>query len=241
MMVPWACALLFGEPLSKKVVLAGLVSFMGVIVIARPPWLFPSDREDEAPTASGAMRTIAVTFLLLGAVTATVSYTIVRGIGYRAHALISVNYYAFISTLGSGLFLALAPGVGFRLPADGRQWVLLSLIGVSGFFLQFLLTAGLQHDKSAVATTMMYSQVLFALFFDKVLWGNVPGTASICGGALVLVSTIYVAVFAGASSSSSSAPAAARESRPDEEEALLSGRRIGPDGDDAEGSNLVNE
>ncbi|EOD50889.1 Drug/metabolite transporter [Neofusicoccum parvum] len=234
MMVPWACALLFGEPLSKKVVLAGLVSFVGVIIIARPPWLFPS-HEEETPSASATLRTLAVTFLLLGAVTATVSYTIIRGIGYRAHALISVNYYAFMSTLGAAVFLVFTPNVGFRLPADGRQWGLLSLIGFSGFFLQFLLTAGLQHDKSAVATTMMYSQVLFALVFDKVLWGNVPGTASVCGGVLVLASTIYVALFAG---SSSEAPE--KERLPDEERPLLSGRSA-RDRDDAEGANLVNE
>ncbi|KAK8251625.1 hypothetical protein IWZ00DRAFT_437007 [Phyllosticta capitalensis] len=213
MLVPWACALFFGQPLSKKVIFAGLFSFAGVIIIAQPPWLFPNHHE-EVPDASAAMRTIAVTGLLLGAVTATASYTIIRGIGYRAHALISVNYYSLTSTLGSGLFLLFAPGIGFQLPANGRQWTLLAILGCSGFLLQFLLTAGLQHDKSAVATSMMYSQVLFALVLDKAIWGNVPGFASLCGGVLVLASTIYVA-FQG----SSDTPSKTKQN--DEEEPLL--------------------
>ncbi|KAK7549307.1 hypothetical protein IWX46DRAFT_595639 [Phyllosticta citricarpa] len=216
MLVPWACALFFGQPLSKKVIFAGVFSFAGVIIIAQPPWLFPNHRE-EVPNASAAMRTIAVTGLLIGAVTATASYTIIRGIGYRAHALISVNYYSLTSTLGSGLFLLFAPGVGFQLPADGRQWAFLSVLGLSGFLLQFLLSAGLQHDKSAVATSMMYSQVLFALVLDKTIWGNVPGTASLCGGALVLASTIYVA-FQGSSETQS------KTKQSDEEEPLLAKR-----------------
>ncbi|KAK8216071.1 hypothetical protein IWZ01DRAFT_430957 [Phyllosticta capitalensis] len=213
MLVPWACALFFGQPLSKKVIFAGLFSFAGVIIIAQPPWLFPNHHE-EVPDASATMRTIAVTGLLLGAVTATASYTIIRGIGYRAHALISVNYYSLTSTLGSGLFLLFAPGIGFQLPANGRQWTLLAILGCSGFLLQFLLTAGLQHDKSAVATSMMYSQVLFALVLDKAIWGNVPGFASLCGGVLVLASTIYVA-FQG----SSDTPSKTKQN--DEEEPLL--------------------
>ncbi|EKG18047.1 Drug/metabolite transporter [Macrophomina phaseolina MS6] len=245
LMVPVACALFFHEPLSKTVVAAGLVSFVGVIVLARPPWLFPN-HEEETPSASAAMRTIAVTLLLIGSVTATASYTIIRGIGYRAHALISVNYYAFMSTLGAGVLIIFSPGVDFRLPADARQWALLSTIGFSGFFLQFLLTAGLQHDKSAVATTMMYSQVLFALVFDKVIWGNVPSTASVCGGVLVLASTVYVALFAGNGSGGKGGGAAGKEDVPDEEQGLLAGHRgLDPgavrDSEDAEGANLVNE
>ncbi|KAL1636394.1 hypothetical protein SLS58_009813 [Diplodia intermedia] len=252
MMIPWAGALLFHERLSKKVVLAGLVSFVGVIIIARPPWLFPSttttshddndgvdDDDDSNPAAGAAMRTLAVSLLLMGAVTATVSYTIIRGIGHRAHALISVNYYSLVSTGGSAAFLLFAPGVDFRLPADARQWALLAVIGASGFFLQFLLTAGLQHDRSALATTMMYSQVLYALLFDKLVWGNVPAPASWCGGAVVLASTVYVALWGsggGGAGDAADGGGAGKEAA-DEEQGLLARA----DETDAETANLVNE
>ncbi|OJD35254.1 uncharacterized protein BKCO1_1800038 [Diplodia corticola] len=248
MMIPWAGALLFHERLSKKVVLAGLVSFAGVIIIARPPWLFPStqrsshddDDNNDDGSNSAAMRTLAVTLLLMGAFTATISYTVIRGIGHRAHALISVNYYSLVSTAGSGLFLLFAPGVDFVLPAGVRQWGLLGVIGFSGFFLQFLLTAGLQHDKSALATTMMYSQVLFALVFDRWIWGSVPPLASWCGGAVVLASTVYVAVW-GSGGHGEDESGAGKEAAvvADEETGLLAGHRR--DETDAETANLVNE
>ena len=60
--------------------------------------------------------------------------------------------------------------------------------------MQFLLTAGLAHEKSSRATQMVYTQMLFALAFDKLFWGSVPGWWSIVGSSLILGSAVYVAV-----------------------------------------------
>lgn len=59
---------------------------------------------------------------------------------------------------------------------------------------QFLLAAGLQYEKSSRATNMVYMQMLFALTFDKLVWGTTPGTLSIIGSSLILGSAIYVAM-----------------------------------------------
>ena len=60
--------------------------------------------------------------------------------------------------------------------------------------MQFLLTAGLAHEKSSRATNMVYTQMLFALAFDKIVWGTVPGTLSIVGSSLILGSALYIAM-----------------------------------------------
>jgi hypothetical protein len=41
---------------------------------------------------------------------------------------------------------------------------------------------------------MLYTQMLFALTFDKLVWGTTPGTLSIIGSSLILGSAIYVAL-----------------------------------------------
>jgi hypothetical protein len=41
---------------------------------------------------------------------------------------------------------------------------------------------------------MLYTQMLFALMFDKLVWGTTPGTLSIIGSSLILGSAIYVAL-----------------------------------------------
>lgn len=41
---------------------------------------------------------------------------------------------------------------------------------------------------------MVYTQMLFALSFDKLIWGTTPGALSIIGSSLILGSAIYVAM-----------------------------------------------
>lgn len=41
---------------------------------------------------------------------------------------------------------------------------------------------------------MVYTQMLFALTFDKLVWGTTPGALSIIGSSLILGSAIYVAM-----------------------------------------------
>ncbi|KAI9794787.1 MAG: hypothetical protein M1816_002915 [Peltula sp. TS41687] len=60
--------------------------------------------------------------------------------------------------------------------------------------MQFLLTAGLQHEKSSRATNMIYTQMLFALAFDKIVWNTTPSMISLLGSSLILGSAIYVAI-----------------------------------------------
>ncbi len=60
--------------------------------------------------------------------------------------------------------------------------------------MQFLLTAGLAHERSSRATNMVYTQVIFALAFDKLVFNTTPDGWSIVGSSLVLGSALYIAV-----------------------------------------------
>ena len=59
---------------------------------------------------------------------------------------------------------------------------------------QFLLAAGLSYEKSSRATNMTYTQMLFALSFDKLIFGHSPNWMSIVGSSLILGPAIFVAV-----------------------------------------------
>lgn len=41
---------------------------------------------------------------------------------------------------------------------------------------------------------MIYTSMLFALAFDKLVWDTTPGVASLVGSSLILGSAVYVAV-----------------------------------------------
>lgn len=193
---------------------AAFISLFGVVLIARPTSLFspsspssstppPSNGTTSAPDATDAgdyssvtpeQRALAVAVALLGVLGAATAYTTLRWIGKRAHALISVNYFAVWCTFVSVLAMTFIPGIPFLLPTSLRDWALLGFLGLCGFVMQFLLAAGLQQEKSSRATNMVYCQMLFALAGDKLVFGTSPDAWGWAGSSLILGSAIYVAV-----------------------------------------------
>ncbi|KAF9693628.1 hypothetical protein EKO04_008495 [Ascochyta lentis] len=218
----WACSYLINETFTRMEQIAAYVSLFGVVLIARPITFFAflSHSSEAVPPASGdsdiaipinatadayrlaaeidtvtpAQRASAVGVALLGVLGAAGAYTTIRWIGKRAHPLISVNYFASWCTMVSIVMMLVLPGVGFLLPRSLRDWCYLIFLGICGFVMQFLLAAGLQYEKSSRATNMVYMQMLFALSFDKLIWGTTPGALSIIGSSLILGSAIYVAM-----------------------------------------------
>ena len=148
----------------------------------------------ETNHVTSAQRLSAVGVALIGVLGAASAYTTIRWIGKRAHPLISVNYFAAWTDIVSTVALLAIPGIDFQLPANLRQWIYLVFLGVCGFVMQFLLTAGLQHEKSSRATNMVYTQMLFALAFDKIVFNTTPGAWGIAGSSLILGSALYVAL-----------------------------------------------
>ncbi|KAF7189579.1 putative membrane protein, partial [Pseudocercospora fuligena] len=208
----WVCSKLIKEPFTRVEMIGTFVSIFGVVFIARPTSLFQAFGGSDAPSAiegSGEagqsdagnyenvtpiQRLTAVGIALIGVCGSVIAFTTIRWIGKRAHPLISVNYFAAWCTLVSCIMMAFLPGVGFLFPADLKEWGYLIFLGVCGFVMQFLLAAGLSYEKSSRATNMTYTQMLFALTFDKLVFGHTPGVLSIIGSSLILGSAIVVAM-----------------------------------------------
>ncbi|KAI9688488.1 MAG: hypothetical protein M1822_001437 [Bathelium mastoideum] len=250
----WACSILIKEPYTRVEQIGGLVSLVGVVLIARPSSLFSLNTSNPRPSAIGtldgsatingtkiaplphspdassyddvtpAQRLTAVGVALVGVIGGATAYTTIRWIGKRAHPLISVNYFAAWCTIVSIVLMLALPSVGFLIPSGLKDWAYLVFLGTCGFIMQFLLAAGLSHERSSRATNMTYTSMLFALAFDKLFFGTTPGITSIIGSSLILGSAIYVAM---------------QKSARREEEDRVIGRR--QNGDEEEAMPLVDE
>jgi drug/metabolite transporter (DMT)-like permease len=239
-MTALVCFVWLREPYTWKEALAGIVAFCGVLLVARPPWLFPAkqvgtvtgySRPDTEATAnilalvmaastgklpttpaplSPGHRAIVIMVAVLGAFMAATAYATIRVIGKRAHSLISVNYFAAIATIGSALILAVHPDLHFVVPRCSSQWGLMAIIGAAGFLLQFLLTEGLQRETAGRATNLTYLQLVFALIVDRVIWGTTPPVESFVGAVLIIGAAIWVSL-------QKNTPAAERQTAVDEE------------------------
>ncbi|KIX09992.1 uncharacterized protein Z518_01073 [Rhinocladiella mackenziei CBS 650.93] len=261
-----------GETFSRQQQLAGFVSLVGVIFIAQPASLFSSPstpRQHSSPPIAGPSNSTttpehsqqpppdqhlaAIGIAMLGVVGSTGALTSIRAIGTRAHAFISINYFSVWCSIVSMACLIIFPDVKFRLPGNMTEWCLLASLGLCGFVMQFLLTAGLAYraptqkphnqnqqqghphqkirdlettDPIALgagddlpsgereqtsrtqpsssppsktssssgtrATSMLYTQMLFALAGDKLIFGVTPTTMSWVGSVLILAGAVWV-------------------------------------------------
>ncbi|KAL4954808.1 hypothetical protein BDW69DRAFT_162487 [Aspergillus filifer] len=244
----YACSIfLSGEIFTRKQQLAGFVSLIGVVLIARPFAFLRSGAGEDADSfgaqsetpgdADQNHRVMAVVMAMIGVLGASSAYTSIRMIGQRCHPLVSVTYFSLFTTIVSVIAIIVLPNISLELPGTPLEWTLLILLGVCGFLLQFLLTAGLsyvpppprvrrrapvnhqmyrrpsQHvndeevaskpetnvstrssSSGTKATTMLYTQMLFALFYDSAVWGSTLSAVSWIGSGLILASALYVAI-----------------------------------------------
>ncbi|KAK1826332.1 hypothetical protein QBC39DRAFT_269230 [Podospora conica] len=215
----YICYLFLGYPYSVKERIATFIALAGVILIARPTSLFgshPSPAPVVSPSNSTttatphllpgqdptpAQRLVGIGIALIGVAGASGAYVTIKWIGSRAHPLISVTYFSVWSTVVSTTALLLAPllkinqpALRFALPASGYQWGLLTALGVCGFVMQFMMTAGLGGEKGNRATAMLYTHMLFAAGFDRWVFGVRMGVVSLAGCGLIVGSALWAAL-----------------------------------------------
>ncbi|KAK3387705.1 hypothetical protein B0H63DRAFT_163868 [Podospora didyma] len=219
----YICHILLKDHFTRREQLASFIALGGVILIARPTSLFDGSGSDSSttpptaiaelpgnftqpvnhmgdePTATG--RLIGIGVAIIGVLGASGAFTTIRWIGKRAHPLISVTYFSTWCTIVSSVALILAPilniaqpEVRFGMPASAYQWALLLSLGVSGFIMQFMLTAGLGGEKSNRATAMVYTHMLFAAGFDKWVFGHEMSVVSVVGCGLIVGSALWAAL-----------------------------------------------
>ncbi len=194
----WAsvfCFFILRERFTFIEAIGSLTAISGVILIARPTFLFGSYGHDSKSGVSDTDRVIGTTVGFLGAIGGGMALATIRVIGKRAHPLISVSYFSLWCVIVSTIGLLIIPHLQFVMPRTTKQWVLLCLIGFSGFTMQFLLTAGLQRERPSRVTPIYYTQIVFATMFDLTIWHKLPSWLSWTGILIIVFSTALVTYF----------------------------------------------
>ncbi|KAH9895972.1 hypothetical protein C8Q73DRAFT_729352 [Cubamyces lactineus] len=228
-------AVLLHEPFSWREALAGLASLLGVVLIARPQFLFGKQHltdighvvevarrgVEDMTTVTPAQRVGAVGVALLGVLGATGAYTTIRAVGKRAHPLHNLVSFSsqcvIVATLA--MIIMRTPVV---IPMRWDWLLMLLLIGIIGFIAQVLLTMGLQRETAGRGTMAVYVQIIFATIFERVFFHSSPSVLSVIGTLIILTSAIYVALIKARSHGKhSGAESAAASDDPSVEEGLL--------------------
>jgi drug/metabolite transporter (DMT)-like permease len=166
------------EPVGLREAAAVVAALAGVVLIARPAFLF----------GGGGLDPFAAGVALAGAILSGGSYVTVRKLAATEHALVIVFYYALVSTLGS-----LPGAAAVAIMPTTIEWGLLIGVGISTQLGQIWLTRGLREERAGRAMTVGYLQVLFAAVWGVLFFADVPGWYSLAGALLIVGGTLLVA------------------------------------------------
>ena len=171
-----AAALFLGEQLRRSIVLAVLLGWAGIMLVAQPDWL------------SRGMTTLPMTAIVIalgGAVFTALAYVCVRRLSSTEHPLVIILYFPMLSV---PLTLPLVAREGV-MPM-GAEWIWLLGVGVFTQLGQIWVTEGLSRMPAARATSINYVQVVFAALWGWLFFSESLTVWVIAGSVLVLISTL---------------------------------------------------
>jgi len=170
-----------GEPIGRRVVLAVALGWLGVLMLAHPAALLRGFNLAQ----SAPLPPLAVAVALLGALSTAIAYVSVRSLRHSEHPLVIVFYFPLVA-----LVLCLPPVL--LQPVRPTPLELLWLLGVGVFTQlgQVTLTQGLVALPAARATAISYVQVLFAVVWGWLVFGESLDGTTVLGALLVLAATL---------------------------------------------------
>jgi len=169
------------ERISGRVGIATALSLAGVVLVARPAFLFGAD--------PGALDPFWVAIAIGGAFCSAAAYVVVRKLSKNGEDPLVIVFYFPLITVPAALPTMLP---NFVCP-EGSEWLLLLGIGIATQIGQVSLTRGLAVLPAATGTAFSYLQVIFAAAWGMLVFGERPDALAIAGGALVIGSALWLA------------------------------------------------
>lgn len=164
------------EKLNKSIILSLLMGWFGIVFIAQPSWLLNDGVSLEIQ---------ALLIALCGAIFTALAYICVRKLSKTEHPLVIIHYFPLLS-LPITIPLVINKGV---IPI-GIEWLWLIGIGVFTQIGQIGITKGLSLLPAAKASSINYTQVLFATIWGIIIFAEPINKYIAIGGLFIFASTV---------------------------------------------------
>ena len=164
------------EFISRRIVYSIIIGWIGILLVSQP----------EFTTNSNVQETIlAIIIAMFGALMTSLAYICVRKLSSREHPLVIIYYFPLVSIPLSIPFVI----NDFVLPT-GTDWFWIIGIGIFTQIGQLFITEGLTLLPAGQATSLNYSQVIFASIWGVLIFQEAITSSVYVGGICVLISTI---------------------------------------------------
>ena len=181
--------LFFGEYHGRRVLLAVLLGFTGMLLIYKPvmhyPWYYH---------ATGLLSGIisAIAYLTLGRLAAyydsrvIVLSFLVAGVVLPSVSLL-IHYTSGIRA--DGLFI-----INWKWPI-GIEWFYILFMGIAALFGQYCVTKAYSADKAGIVSVFGYSNIIYSVFIGMLLGDAFPDLMSWAGITCIIISGIIISLF----------------------------------------------
>lgn len=164
-----------GERLRRREVLCLLLAIAGVILVARPSFLFAD---------AARLPLVPLLVALAGACFSGAAYVTVRKLEGE-HPLVVILYFSVVGVLGA------IPNVARTgVAPTALEWLLLLGVGVTTLGGQVFITKGLHLERAGRASAAGLVQVLFAAILGALFFAEYPDLLALAGAALIVGSIL---------------------------------------------------
>jgi drug/metabolite transporter (DMT)-like permease len=169
------------ERAGRVLILSTISSLAGVVLVTKPAVLFGS--------AASELDLLGVGVALLGAFISAAAFVTVRQASKTDDPLVIVFFFALIATPAGA---ATAAPV-FTWPHTW-EWLVLLGVGVVTQVAQVCLTRGLKLETAGRATSIGYTQIVFASVWGVAFFSELPDVWAGAGALFIVAGTLAVAV-----------------------------------------------
>ena len=164
------------EFISRRIVYSIIIGWIGILLVSQPEFTSNSNVQETI---------LAIIIAIFGALMTSLAYVCVRKLSSSEHPLVIIYYFPLVSIPLSIPFVI----NDFVLPT-GTDWFWIIGIGIFTQIGQLFITEGLTLLPAGQATSLNYSQVIFASIWGVLIFQEAITSSVYVGGICVLISTI---------------------------------------------------
>eukprot|EP00112_Aurelia_sp_Birch-Aquarium-sp1_P022048 Seg609.6 transcript_id=Seg609.6/GoldUCD/mRNA.D3Y31 product="Solute carrier family 35 member G1" protein_id=Seg609.6/GoldUCD/D3Y31 len=176
----------------------GLISFTGVIIAARPNFIFGESHghtsvmfnKGNPKYKAETLYMMGVGYILLGAIFVSMYYVLTRKIGQQQHFAVNIFYPSLLGTIFVPILML--PHSNFMFPACWKSRLFILLVGVFGLVGLILLAWSLKLEDAGPLILIRNLDIVYAFVLQYCFMGTAPSWWSIGGGLIVMSSTSIV-------------------------------------------------
>jgi len=179
------------ERVSRIEIIGMITAFAGILLITFDPM------KVHVSLSAYLAQLYLFFFPIVNAICSSFSAVFVRMLGQSLHCVISPTYLCLASTIAAfPVILGYLSVKGFIAIYSTRDWILLILIGLTGWAGQITSSRALQIEKAGRIAAINFDTVVL-LFFDIFYFGEIISPIEIFGIMLIMITVIGIALLKG--------------------------------------------